>query len=142
MFSAPSTRTRKNSRSPHSSRNRVAMSGSSQMAYSVPATIAKPSAKMIWPAFQCRVSCRNHSTAGRQNDAHHVREIVGRQNAALFGSAGLILQERVQRNGEQTARESDRGQPHQCPRITSVTPSAMENTPIKPQPTGTSPSSM
>ena len=55
--------------------------------------------------------------AGSQDNTQHVGEVVGGQNTAFFGRAGLILQERVQRDNEQAAEEAGERQPYKRPTL-------------------------
>ena len=49
-----------------------------------PASVTTPKTRMMRSARQCSRSCVNHSARGRQQDADHVEEVVGRHQPALL----------------------------------------------------------
>ena len=49
----------------------------------------------------------NHSRAGGEQQADGVVEVVGGDDAALFATAGALLQERVERHDEEARRHAE-----------------------------------
>ena len=53
--------------------------------------------------------------AGGEDDAEHVGEVVGGEDAALFGGGGFVLQEGVERHDEEAAEEAHEREPDEGP---------------------------
>ena len=83
----------------------MATAGIRAVTASEPISMTMPSARMMSAGIPVKRVVQQPKHAGSGDHAHHVGEVIGGEDASLFGFARFLLQKSVERDGEKAAAE-------------------------------------